>query len=210
VDAVVAELDPERTLASVDLATGQRLRDLMTVNGLHLVDNASNLFLYARGPGGPADSVETWSAGSFPIANPRRLVFDGQLAYLGDEVMRTTARPGDVLTIRTYWQRLKKVDRVYVMLYALLDERNAPAYQTAAFVGSPVDPVDLWPSGTDVRTTYRKIIPRDLKSGRYTLALRMAGWNGRTSTLAQCDDPSLATNRMLWKVGSVVIGGPPR
>jgi len=207
---MIGEFGPERTLASVGPGSGQRLRDLIAINHLWLADHAGNLMVWLREPGGSADSVETWAAGSFPIADPRRLTYDRQLGYLGAELTRNTVEPGGLLPVRTVWRRVAPADRIFLAAFVLLDERDAPACQSTALLGSPVNPVHLWPDSVEVRTTDRIVIPRGLEPGRYTLAMRVGGWNGRATVLSQCDAPELAANRMLCKLGEIDVAAGSR
>ena len=209
VSAVIAGLDPERTLASVDLGTGQRLRDLIAANGLRVADAAGNLVLYRRGSGNGADSIETWSVGSFPIAIPKSLVFDHELAFLGSEPGPGPVHAGGSLPVRTYWRRLEPADRIFMVYFVLLDGGGAPACQSGAFLGSLPNPVHLWPAGAIVRASDRIVIPRDLRPGRYALALRVGAWRDGVTTLSQCDAPGLAADRMLVRLAQVEVVPPP-
>jgi hypothetical protein len=205
VSGLIAGLDPEHTLSSVDLGTGQRLRDLIAANGLRLADAPGNLVLYLQGSGSPADSIETWSAGSFAIARPRRITFDHEVAFLGGEPGSEPARPGGTLAVRTYWERRAPADRIYVLHFALLDDQGAPACQSGSFLGSLANPVHLWPPGATVRATDRVVIPRDLRPGRYTLALRVGTWRHGVMALASADTPGLAADRMLVRLADVEV-----
>lgn len=205
VSGLIAGLDPERTLASVDPGTGQRLRDLIAANGLRAADAPGNLVLYLREPEAHADSIETWSVGSFPIASPRRLVFDRALAFLGGEPGADPVTPGGLLAVRTFWERRAAADRIFMLLFVLLDPHGEPACQLSTFLGSLANPVHLWPAGRMVRATDRIVIPRDLRPGRYTLALRVGTWKDARLALAQCDAPGLAADRMLVRLGQVEV-----
>lgn len=208
VSALIAGLDPEGTLASVDLGTGQRVRDLLTANRLRVADAPGNLVLYLRGADHRADSIETWSVGSFPVASPRRLVFDRELAFLDGEPGPIPVLPGGTLAVRTYWERLAPADRIFMLLFVLLDEHGAPACQSGALLGSLPNPVHLWPAGSMVRVTDRIVIPRDVRPGRYALALQVGVWRDGVTALAQCDAPGLAADRMLVRLGDVEVAAP--
>jgi len=49
----------------------------------------------------------------------------------------------------------------------------------------------------------------DIKPGSYTLAVRVGSWDGRLLELAHCDDPDLAADRGLYKLGPIRISAGP-
>lgn len=208
IEAMLFEDDPERTLSSVDLGTGQRLRDVIAHNGLRLIENVGSLSLYLRASPAGADSVETWSTGPFAIPKAKRVGVDGQLEYLGASPPLSVAAPGSVLPVQTYWRRLKAVDRVFLALYVLLDDKGVPILQQTSFVGALNNPAHLWPVDAVTRTTYRLRLPGGVKPGQYTLALRIGEWDGHSSRLAECDAPDVIANRGLITIGQVRIAGP--
>jgi hypothetical protein len=136
---------------------------------------------------------------------PRDLEFDRQLVFLGGEPERAAVRVGDRLSVRTFWRRRETIDRVFISVFALLDERNRPVLETAGFIGGLSNPVYLWPSDAIVRTTYRIIVPETLEAGRYTLVMRLGDWDGQAAALATCDAPEVVANRMFIKIGQVEI-----
>ena len=130
--------------------------------------------------------------------------------------MSARVEPGGILPVRTYWRRLAPqaaspdAPRIFLASYLLLDPRDAPASQTAAFLGSLANPVHLWPESLEVRTTYRLIVPEGLEPGRYTLALRLYEWDGRRVALAECDDPEMAAHYMLCRLAKIEVAARRR
>jgi len=198
--ALIGELDQERMVAYVNLGAGPRLRELIAANHLRAAADAGGLMLYLPDSGAAADSVELWSVGSFAIATPRRLVFEHELAYLGCELPGRVAEPGGLLPVRTYWQRLAAVDRIFVTQFVVRDDRRREVHRTWGYVGHLMNPVHLWPDSATVRTTSRILLPAELAPGHYGLGLRVITWDGH-KMYARCDAPDLAANDMLFPLG---------
>ena len=209
VGGLIAGLDPEHTLASVDMGTGQRLRDLIAVNGLQVAAAPGTLVLYLGSPARAADSIETWCAGTFPIPAPSHRVFDHELTFLGSDLGPARAAPGELLPVRTYWERVAPADRIFMTLFVLLDQRGEPACQTSVFLGSLVNPVHLWPAGTMVRATDRIVLPGQLKPGRYTLALEIGAWQHGAVQRSESDAAGSPARPELLELGSIEVA-PPR
>ncbi len=205
VSGLIAGVDPERTLASVDLGTGQRLRDLIALNGLSTAAAPGPLVLYLAGQSRAADSVETWSAGRFAISNARRREYDHELTFLGSDLGPARAAPGGMLPVRTYWERSAPADRVFMMVFVLLDQRVTPVFHESAFIGSLVNPVHLWPAGTMVRATDRLILPERLEPGRYTLALGVAAWRDGALRRSASDGPGPPPGPPLLDLGTIEV-----
>src|SRR5439155_1049328 len=81
-----ADVSGPRIRPFADLGTSARLHELLERNRLGLVDAAGDNLIFLRDA---PDSVSLWSQGERPVPAPHRVTFDGQLAYLGDELMAT-------------------------------------------------------------------------------------------------------------------------
>src|SRR5262245_15270654 len=112
VTALIADASHVRIRPYGDRGTARRLHGLIERNRLGMVAAAGDLFLFLRDA---PDSVRLWQEGEAPIAHPQRVVFDRQLAYLGDEYLADTVAPGGLLPVRTYWRKVAPTDSLYIL-----------------------------------------------------------------------------------------------
>lgn len=205
VTALIADVGHSRLRPYADLGTSGRCRELLRRNRLGLVDAAGDLMLYLRDA---PDSVDLWREGETPIARPYRVVFDRQLAYLGDEYLATTVAPGGLLPLRTFWRKVAPTDSLYVLQLTAYDAFDKPAFATMRYLGYMLHPAGDWPDTTMVRETYRMVIPDDAKPGTYMLGMRVGRRYELDQVLCEPDDPQVRAQNMVVELGRFTVTQP--
>ena len=205
--AMLADIGDQRLADYVGPNTAVRLRQLMDQNRLRPADAAGDLLLLTREP---ADTVELVRVGAPPAAVPRRVVFDGQLAFTGSTMLDSATTAGGLLPIQTTWRRIARPDRYFVVQFVVRDAVGEPRFSLLRHLGYLLYPEAIWPADTTVRETYRMIVPNHLPPGAYSLGLRVLWW--RTSddyTVSKSDDPRLAQTKELADLGRFTVTEPP-
>jgi uncharacterized membrane protein len=187
--------------------TGARVREMLRRNRLGLVEAAGDILLFLRDA---PDSVEIWREGEASIARPTRVVFDGQLAYLGNELLATTVTPGGLLPLRTHWRKVAPTDSLYVLELAAYDGSIRMAFATMRYLGYMLHPAGDWPDTTMVSETYRLVIPDDTAPGTYMLGMRVGRRAGLGQTRSDTDDPRVRAQNMVVELGTFTILPPER
>jgi uncharacterized membrane protein len=205
VTGLIADVSHFRLRPFADLGTSGRCRELLRRNRLGLVDAAGDLLLYLREA---PDSVELWREGETTVARPSRVVFDRQLAYLGDEYLATSVAPGGLLPLRTFWRKVAPTDSLYVLQFTVYDAFGKSAFATMRYLGYMLHPAGDWPDTTMVRETYRMVIPDDAKPGTYMLGMRVGRRHELDQVLCEADDPQVRAQNMVVELGRfTVVGG---
>ena len=202
VTGLIADVGHSRLRPYADPGTGARCRELLRRNHLGLVDVAGDLMLYLREA---PDSVELWREGETAVPRPHRIVFDRQLAYLGDEYLSTTAAPGGLLPLRTFWRKVAPTDSLYVLQLTAYDAFGKSAFATMRYLGYMLHPAGDWPDTTMVRETYRMVIPDDAKPGTYMLGMRVGRRYELDQVLCEPDDPQVRAQNMVVELGFFTI-----
>jgi hypothetical protein len=122
---------------------------------------------------------------------PARIVYAEQVEFLGCDLMNPRLARGDTLTLRTYWTRRDSVDRLFLTLLWLLDEKENVALYHTRYLGYGIHTTERWPAGVPVRETYRLVIPSGLAAGRYRLVQEIAERTPEGARHALADDPRL-------------------
>ncbi len=202
VTGLIADVSHSRLRPYADLRTSGRCRELLRRNRLGLVDAAGDILLFLRDA---RDSVEIWREGEAAVANPHRIVFDRQLAYLGDEFLSTTVTPGGLLPLRTFWRKVAPTDSLYVLQFAAYDAAGRSAFSTMRYLGYLLHPAGDWPDTTMVRETYRLVVPDDAKPGTYMLGMRVGRRYELDQVLCDPDDPQVRAQNMVVELGRFTV-----
>jgi len=203
VTALIADVSHVRIRPYGDRTTGGRFRELIERNRLGLVGAAGDLLLYLRDA---PDSVRIWQVGEAPIANPYRVVFDRQLAYLGDEYLASTVEPGGLLPIRTYWRKVAPTDSLYILQFTAYDPRERKVFSYMHYLGYMLHPAGEWPDTTMVTETWRMVVPDDAKPGAYMLGMRVGRRDAMDQVLCEADDPRVRAQNNVVELGRFTIG----
>jgi uncharacterized membrane protein len=179
-----------------------RVRALIASNDLHPVDAAGDLVLFLRGA---RDTVPLLDPAPPAPGDSLRIVFDGQLAFVGAELPRPRVARGGSLEIRTDWRRVASGDRVFLTLWSLIDASGHVALYTTRYLGYGLATPDRWPEGRVMRDTYRLPIPARLVPGRYTLVMEIANRVGGGGGMARVGDPRLAAAGGMLQLGIVEV-----
>ena len=197
--------DVEALLSAVgnqwDEGGAMRVRELLARNDLHPVDAANDLVLYMRGARDTVpllDPVE--SAG-----DSLRIVYDGQLAFVGCDLPQPRVARGQSLVIRTDWRRVAPGDRVFLTLWSLIDETDRVALYTTRYLGYGVATPDLWPVDRTMRDTYRLLIPSSMEPGRYRLVMEVGMRKQGSGDMAHPDDPRLVAAGGILEIGVIEV-----
>jgi len=202
VTALIADVSHLRIRSYANRATDDRLRELVGRNRLGLVGAAGDLLLFLRDA---PDSVRIWEVGEAPIANPNRVVFDRQLAYLGDEYLASTVEPGGLLPIRTCWRKVGPTDSLYILQLTAFDAGRAVAFSTMHYIGYMFHPAGEWPDTTMVTETWRMVVPDDAKPGTYMLGMRVGRRVGMDQVLCGTDHPRVRAQNNVVELGRFTI-----
>jgi hypothetical protein len=187
VTALIADVASTNVLGMVDVNTHVRLIELARRNRLVPVATAGDLMLWL------ADAPDTLDLVSGRPCDPLPqgpIVFDGQIACLGGDLVSGTAPPGGLVVLRTCWRRVGTVDRRFTMRLRLWDGRRRAALDHTRDLGYLFYPPHAWREGVTVSETYRLVLPDDLPPGDYRLTLSIE-WRGRrASGVSRPDHPS--------------------
>jgi len=205
VSGAIVDVSHSRLRPYADLGTAGRFGGLLRNNRLGLVDVAGDVMLFLRDA---PDSVEIWREGEQPIANPHRVVFDGQLAYLGDELISTAAPRGGLLPLRTFWRKASATDSLYVLQLSAYDAAGKAAFSTMRYLGYMLHPSGTWPDTTMVRETYRLVIPDDVAPGTYMLGMRVGRKADLDQVLSEPDDPQVRAQNNVVELGLFRVTEP--
>ena len=118
-------------------------------------------------------------SGEYP--NSIDLNFDGKVALLGYTLDRRSAKPGESITLTTYWQSLGPTDFDY-RIFAHIAAPDDPATIWARTTNGPVDdtrPLSSWAAGEVVIDERVLTLDPNTPSGVYDLQV---GWFGKPSS----------------------------
>jgi hypothetical protein len=100
-----------------------------------------------------------------PAPQPLPLALEGPLSFLGYGVEAVDARPGDVVTLQTYWRVEENPGRQLSLMAHLVGPDGVPI---AVGDGLGV-PVDQWLPGDVIVQRHVLAVPEGTAAGRYTL-----------------------------------------
>jgi uncharacterized membrane protein len=200
--ALIADASHVRVRPYANPGTSARLRELIEENRLGLVGAAGDLLLYLRDA---PDSVRIWDVGEAQVPEPYRVVFDGQLAYLGDQFLARNVEPGGLLPVRTFWRKVAPTDSLYVLQLTAYDERDQAAFSTMRYLGYMLHPAGDWPDTTMVRETWRMVVPDDARPGTYMLGMRVGRRYALDQVLCEADDPKVRAQSNVVELGRFTI-----
>jgi uncharacterized membrane protein len=206
VTALIADVSHVRLRPYANQTTGERFHGMIERNRLGLVGAAGDLLLYLRDA---PDSVRLWQVGEAPVANPHRVVFDRQLAYLGDEYLAATVTPGGLLPIRTFWRKVAPTDSLYVLQFTAYDAGERAAFSHMHYLGYMLHPAGEWPDTTMVAETWRMVVPDDARPGTYMLGMRVGRRDGLDQVLCEADDPTVRAQSNVVELGRFTIEARP-
>jgi uncharacterized membrane protein len=206
VAAVIADLGHLRLKPFADRGTAERFRGLIERNRLGLVAASGDILLYLRDA---PDSVSLWHEGESPIARPQRVVFDRQIAFLGDDLPDTTVAPGGRLPLRTFWRRVAPTDSLFMLQLSAYDAREQQVFSVIRHLGYMQHPAGAWPETTMVAETYRMVIPDDMKPGTYMLGMRVGRRDAHDQVLCETDDPRIKAQSYVVELGRFTVTPRP-
>ncbi len=160
--------DPDHPLVYVlsadDRVTHNRLAATFPQGEWSLL--ATDLAMY-RVPAG-ADRVRP--------AQSVRAEFAGRIQLLGCDPPPASVHPGDMLTVRLYWQALVRMQQGYTAFVHLLGPTDNPATGNPLWAqddhqpGQGAYPTHRWFAGEIVLDEFRFVVPADAPPGEYTLS----------------------------------------
>jgi len=206
IEAVIADLGATPLIPYADSTTSRRWDRLIRANGLRAAAAAQDLVLFLREP---ADTVDLVRTGEFAPGLPRRIVYDGQLLFLGSDAPEGTARPGGLFTFRTYWRRPAPVDRMFLTEFVLVSQAGRAVCQVWRYLGYTISPPSDWPEGVMARETYRLVIPAGTPEGRYFLGMRVWQRGVGGQSVCEADDPGLAADDMFVTIARFPVRAAP-
>jgi hypothetical protein len=202
VTALLADMSHSRLRPYALSGTGDRLTRFLRENRLGLVDAAGDLLLFLRDQ---PDRVRLWSEGERPVPSPQRVVFDRQLAFLGNEMPAPSASPGGLLPIRTFWRRVAPTDSLYVLQFTAFDAQEHSAFARMRYLGYLLHPPGTWPDTTMVCESWSLVIPDDARPGTYMLGMRVGRRSDLDQVLCDTDDPRVRAQNMVVELGRFTI-----
>jgi len=202
VTALIADVSHVRIRPYANLATAERLRDLIGRNRLGMVAAAGDLMLFLRDA---PDSVRLWEVGEAPIPHPQRVIFDRQLAFLGSGYPTAEVAPGGLLPVRTSWRKVAPTDSLYVLQLTAYDAAGRGAFSQMRYLGYMLHPAGTWPDTTMVTETWRMVIPDDAKPGTYMLGMRVGRRYALDQVLCTTDNPRILAQSNVVELGPFTI-----
>ena len=107
------------------------------------------------------------------IENRVDLTMSDELKVIGVDLPPDPARPGDQLGVSLTWQAVGKPQRDYGMVLGLVGANGLQVASAPQPLASAYYPTSEWRHGEIVQDTHWLRLPPELRSGRYTLALRL-------------------------------------
>jgi uncharacterized membrane protein len=201
IQAVIADFAANHLREYVGTAKSTRLLEFIRSNDLGPAATAGDLALFLRNPTPPISLMSTGQL----ARDPKRVVFDGQLAFLGAAPRGTQPKPGGLLEFETYWMPVAHVDRSYLVGFDVIDAGGAQRLRHVRHLGYGFWPAEWWPQGTAMSETYRLVIPRDLPPGDYQLTMA-AGWvQGTRAQPSVTDDPETRARNGVVPLGTFQV-----
>ncbi len=185
IQAVIADFAGSHLRDYVGKAKSARLLDFVRRNDLTAAASAGDLTLFLRHPDPPVSLMSTGQL----AREPRRIVFDGQLSFLGAAPRGDLPVPGGLLEFDTYWMPVAVVDRSYLVAFDIVDPSGQQKHRHVRHLGYGFWPAEWWPQGTAMSETYRLVVPRELPPGPYQLMMAVAWVQGTNAQPASTDDP---------------------
>jgi uncharacterized membrane protein len=207
VTAVIADMSAARLLPLADLATGARLRELIQRNHLVAVEAAGDLLLYRRVPG-PGLSLTAVADPQRP--NPPRVVYDRQLAFVGDTLESNAVTLDGTLEFETRWRRTAVIDRVYIAEWLVLDAGDQIRIRRQHALGYLIEPPSDWPVGVDFRERVRLPLWHAVEPGAYRLAMLVGSQSHGHAALAIPDDSTVTASRGVVVLAPFTVEGAAR
>ena len=202
VTALLADVSHSRLRVYADSGTADRVGRLLRDNHLGLADAAGDILLFLQNA---PDRVRVWSEGERPVPIPQRVVFDRQLAFLGNELAASSVAPGGTLPVRTFWRRVASTDSLYVLQFTAFDARERPAFATMRYLGYMLHPPATWPDTTMVCEDWGMVIPDDARPGSYMLGMRVGRRSETDQVLCDTDDPRIRAQNMVVELGRFTV-----
>lgn len=122
-------------VALIDYATGQRLQAYGSDGGRLDTNFVEEIKLAPIAYAVPA------------VDHPREDRFGDQIALIGYTLDRTTARPGEAVHVRLYWQALRRPDRAYTVFAQLRDATGHIVTQADSQPQADRYPTSFWDAG---------------------------------------------------------------
>jgi uncharacterized membrane protein len=204
VTAVLADLDEGRLFSFEPQDSGRRMQEFLAKNRLQPADAASSVVLWLRDA---TDPLTLFEPDAPAPAHPRRVEYDDQLAFAGNEEVPASVESGQRLTLRTSWQRLGAVGRLHQAQFFLINEAGNSVFAVSHQIGYGVWPPQEWPRGNTVRETFRLVVPSDVPPGTYRVGFRLLELSGTSMQVSTTADEETRRHQGVVLLGSVRVAG---
>ena len=134
--------------------------------------------------------------------------FGQHIDLLAAQAPTGTVRSGDVLPLTLLWRPVGKVEGDYTVTIRLWDAADRIVLQTDR---QPVDgfrPTSTWKSGEIIRDNYALVLPVDLASGYYRLAVAVYQWPSLQRLPLSAPDSLPLAEPDLLLLGYLAVGVP--
>lgn len=112
----------------------------------HLQEAASGYLLFARGPQQPGENDARLALVSDPVIKyPRETVLGGEVAFMGFNISKTWAEPGEIIYLTLYWKCLAPLSRPFLLFTAYPGARLFDEFAFGLY------PPALWQPGQIIR-----------------------------------------------------------
>jgi 4-amino-4-deoxy-L-arabinose transferase-like glycosyltransferase len=120
------------------------------------------------------------------IGHPQPVTFANSIRLLGFDLDPTTARPGETLHLRLYWQTDQTVDRSWTVFTHLLDDHDQIHAQQDGVPGSAQRPTTTWAPGETIVDAHDLVVQPGTPPGaeRLEIGLYDAATGERLKTAA--------------------------
>ncbi|MDW8071271.1 MAG: glycosyltransferase family 39 protein [Anaerolineae bacterium] len=126
---------------------------------------------------------------ALPIQHPLRADFAGGVRLLGYSIGAMPVKAGEILSFSLFWQALAAPQARYVVFAQLQDATGQPL---ALSETPPVYPSEQWVAGILLRDPHQILLPPELPSGEYWLAVGLLRPGG-TRVPVEGDDQVILT-----------------
>jgi hypothetical protein len=168
VTAIVGDMTGQ--IPYMDFHSGERLRAMAAEHDLRPAEAVGGTIEMLPGA---TDSVEFYRIGE-RYEHPRlNLLADGQMLFLGAVRLDSLVAPGQVLRIKSYWERVAPGNRSYLSQAWLLGRGKPDVYGRARMLCYGLLLVHEWPLDSIVSETYHLLIPNDTPPGNYRPVFRL-------------------------------------
>ena len=121
------------------------------------------------------------------IQNPKVIIFDNKIAFLGYNIDNTKIKPGETFHIVYFWKGLNETDIDYTVFVHITDKDGMIAFQQDHYLPNPTS---QWKKGDIIMEEYDVVVPSSIKTGKYYIRIGLYDELGTKERLPIIDERS--------------------